>query len=73
MYTDIDCSNYTFKNKASLEVYDITGKVIEGLKSTVEEKRIILERSGLIPGLYFYKLYDGETVLGIGKIIIHSR
>ena len=70
MFTTIDCSNHTFESTASIEVYDITGKMINNLESFIRDKKIILEKKQLVPGLYFYRLYDGEVMLDKGKIII---
>lgn len=70
--TSIDCSNYTFKKSASVEVVDVTGKIVKNIKSALKdgESRIVIEKGNLIPGIYFYKIYDGTSMMGTGKMIV---
>ncbi|MFL5764357.1 MAG: YCF48-related protein [Bacteroidia bacterium] len=66
--TTIDCSNYTFSNAQSVGLFDISGKLV---KTAASKNRIFsLNRNGLDAGVYLYKVFDGTSVIGTGKLII---
>lgn len=71
MYS-IDCGNHIFEHAVSLVVYDITGEIINDLGMTINKNKIFFEKKRLIPGLYFYKIYDGEKEISKGKVIIQE-
>lgn len=54
---------YTF------ELYDVLGKKINEL-TNITSKQFNLTRSGLENGMYFYKIYTSEKLIGNGKLII---
>jgi fructose 1,6-bisphosphatase len=54
---------YTF------ELYDVLGKKVNEL-TNITAKQFHLTRSGLENGMYFYKIYTSEKVIGNGKLIV---
>jgi uncharacterized repeat protein (TIGR01451 family) len=54
---------YTF------ELYDVLGKKVNEL-TNITSKQFNLTRSGLENGMYFYKIYTSEKLIGNGKLII---
>ncbi|MCW3083810.1 MAG: hypothetical protein JWP12_1176 [Bacteroidetes bacterium] len=67
--TTIDCGTYVFKNAASIEVYDLTGKLVKSTQTAVKANTIVIERDNLDKGIYLFKVYDGTTMIGTGKMI----
>ena len=53
----------------SFEMFDVLGKNVKMLKG-ISTKEFQISRNGLENGVYFYKIYNVEGVLGIGKLII---
>jgi len=54
---------YTF------ELYDVLGKKVNEL-TNITSKQFNVVRDGLENGMYFYKIYTSEKVIGNGKLII---
>lgn len=52
----------------TLEIFNVDGKTIRKLPITSHET--VIERNGLSPGIYFYKLTSGITAKAFGKLII---
>ena len=53
----------------SFELTDILGKKVKS-KNGISEKQFEISRDGLENGIYFYKIYTSESVVGIGKVVI---
>ena len=53
----------------SFELTDVLGKKVKS-KNEISEKQFEISRSGLENGIYFYKIYTSESVVGIGKVVI---
>ncbi|MGZ4116495.1 MAG: DUF7619 domain-containing protein [Bacteroidia bacterium] len=53
----------------SFELADVLGKKVRSM-SGISEKQFQVSRSGLQNGIYFYKIYSSESIVGIGKLII---
>ena len=58
-------SNETY----SFELTDVLGKKVKS-KTGILEKQFEISRDGLENGIYFYKIYTSERVVGIGKVVI---
>jgi hypothetical protein len=54
---------YTF------ELYDVLGKKVNEL-TNITSKQFNMTRSGLENGMYFYKIYTSEKLIGNGKLIV---
>lgn len=67
--TVIDCANHIFNKAASVEIYDVTGKLIKNIETTPLGSLITIQRDDLSSGVYFFKVYDGAECAGQGKII----
>ncbi|MGZ4033728.1 MAG: PKD domain-containing protein [Bacteroidia bacterium] len=53
----------------SFELTDVLGKKVRSL-SGINRKEFQISREGLQNGIYFYKIIDAESTVGIGKLII---
>lgn len=53
----------------SFELTDVLGKKVKS-KTGISEKQFEISRDGLENGIYFYKIYTAESVIGIGKVVI---
>lgn len=53
----------------SFELTDVLGKKVKS-KAGISEKQFEISRDGLENGIYFYKIYTSESVIGIGKVVI---
>ncbi|HLC82969.1 MAG TPA: T9SS type A sorting domain-containing protein, partial [Bacteroidia bacterium] len=53
----------------SFELTDVLGKKVKS-KNGISEKQFEISRNGLENGIYFYKIYTSESVVGIGKVVI---
>lgn len=51
------------------ELTDILGKKVKS-KNGISEKQFEISRNGLENGIYFYKIYTAESIIGIGKVVI---
>lgn len=67
--TVIDCGSYAFKHTVSLEIYTMDGRLVDS-KSYPANSSIRFENESLGTGVYFYKVYDGPTPVGKGKLAI---
>jgi hypothetical protein len=55
-----------------LEIYNVSLVLVNSFEISGKSNVITINSSTLAPGLYFYKLYSSEKLLGIGKInILH--
>lgn len=52
-----------------IEVYDITGSIVEVLP-TLGSSTVILNRKNKSSGIYSYRLYSGIRAMGFGKFIV---
>lgn len=57
------------KSNTELNVTDISGRLIYTSKLSTGSGKIEINAAGWMPGVYFYKVYGNESVLGTGKII----
>ncbi len=55
--------------KAFFSLYDVNGKLLRA-QSIVNAATFRIERGDLPPGLYFYRVGDGQTILGEGKLVL---
>jgi uncharacterized repeat protein (TIGR01451 family) len=53
----------------SFELTDVLGKNVRSING-ISEKQFQVSRNGLQNGIYFYKIYSSESIVGIGKLII---
>jgi hypothetical protein len=53
----------------SFELTDVLGKNVRSITG-ISEKQFQFSRNGLENGIYFYKIYSSESVIGVGKLII---
>lgn len=49
-------------------LYDLLGREVK--RTTINQTRTKIDRDNLPSGMYFYKISDGEKIIGTGKIII---
>ncbi|MBA3664530.1 MAG: T9SS type A sorting domain-containing protein [Bacteroidetes bacterium] len=52
----------------AVEVYDVLGNSV--LKRDFNENKTILSRENLKEGIYFYKVYNTNTIVGTGRLLI---
>ena len=62
---DLNGSNF---NNVQLQVFDVTGKMVR--EETHVESSFIFYKENLTSGIYFYKIKDGNVLLGTGKFVI---
>jgi hypothetical protein len=55
--------------KYSFELTDVLGKKVK-MMNNIFEKQFSISRSELKNGIYFYKIYTAESIVGIGKLVI---
>jgi PKD repeat protein len=55
--------------KYSFELVDVLGKKVKVVNG-ITNKQFEISRDGLQNGIYFYKIYSAESVVGIGKLVI---
>ena len=67
--TIIDCGGHVFNKTASVEIYDISGKLLKNIQAVPQGNQITIQRDDLSSGIYFFKVYDGQEFAGAGKII----
>jgi len=53
----------------SFELTDVLGKKVKS-KEGISEKQFEVSRDGLQNGIYFYKIFTSESLIGIGKVVI---
>ena len=53
----------------SFELTDVLGKEVKSIKA-INTKEFTISRSGLISGVYFYKVLSTNGMIGIGKLVI---
>jgi hypothetical protein len=53
----------------SFEMTDVLGKKVKGLTG-ISSRQFEISRNGLENGIYFYKIYTSESLVGIGKLVI---
>jgi len=60
---DLQNGTYTF------EITDVLGKKVNEIKN-ISDKQFSISRNDLQNGIYFYKIYSTEKIIGAGKLII---
>jgi len=55
--------------KASLIIYDVLGKEVQH-KEGLSGKEITISRGSMSNGLYFYRVIDGNIIIGQGKFVV---
>ncbi len=53
----------------SFELTDVLGKKVRSVNG-INAKQFQVSREGLQNGIYFYKIYSAESIVGIGKLIV---
>lgn len=66
-YTTLSLSKPLFN--ASLIFYDILGNEVKRMEN-LNGKEIMISRNGMRNGMYFFRVVDGNTIAGQGKLII---
>jgi len=66
-YTTLVLTTQLFK--ATLLVYDILGKEVMRIEN-LTGKEIKISRGGMSQGMYFFKIIDGNTSTGQGKMLV---
>jgi len=57
---------------ASLIFYDILGNEVKRMEN-LNGKEIMISRNGMRNGMYFFRVVDGNTIAGQGKLIIEWK
>lgn len=65
----IDLGDYHFLNEITVELYDISGKLVENI-AYQKDAKIVIEKNNLNSGLYIYKVLDGNNYIGSGRMTI---
>lgn len=55
--------------KYSFELVDVLGKKVRTMND-ISAKQFTISRNGLQNGIYFYKIYSAESIVGVGKLIV---
>ena len=66
----IDFTDTPLSISSQLELYDMNGQLVK--TQIINDKVFKFNKENLPNGFYIFKAMDGETVLGIGKIIIQK-
>ncbi|CAN5309855.1 hypothetical protein BH10BAC1_BH10BAC1_01620 [soil metagenome] len=53
----------------SFELIDVLGKKVKSING-ITAKQFEVSRNGLENGIYFYKIYSSESIIGVGKVVI---
>jgi hypothetical protein len=53
---------------AELKIYDVTGNIVRVVD--FQGTKLVLDRTDLASGIYFYVIRSGSTILGKGKIVV---
>ena len=53
----------------SFELTDVLGKKVKSIDG-ITAKQFEISRNGLENGIYFYKIYSSESIIGAGKVVI---
>ncbi|CAN5309778.1 hypothetical protein BH10BAC1_BH10BAC1_01610 [soil metagenome] len=53
----------------SFELTDVLGKKVKSING-ITTKQFEISRNGLENGIYFYKIYSSESIIGVGKVVI---
>lgn len=53
----------------SFEMVDVLGKTVKSLNG-ISKKQFQISGNGLETGMYFYKVYSAEGIIGNGKVVI---
>ncbi|MFN0174000.1 MAG: S8 family serine peptidase [Saprospiraceae bacterium] len=56
------------EEQAEFYLYDALGKLV--LEKTADELLLEIPLSGLVKGIYFYKVHDGKVFLGGGRLVV---
>ncbi|HSH66182.1 MAG TPA: YCF48-related protein [Bacteroidia bacterium] len=67
--TSIDLSKQLFEQEANFELYDMAGKRVLN-ETTINKNIFTFETKQLSPGVYFFKIYDAQTIIGNGKLVV---
>jgi hypothetical protein len=69
-----DVTTFEIKSKSnetySFELTDVLGKTVRSITG-ITDKQFTVSRNGLENGVYFYKIYSSESIVGIGKLVIN--
>lgn len=66
--TTIQINNFQPNQKLVLTVTDLLGQTV--LTQQIESATSVVERNGLNPGVYIYRIVNHEGVLNTGKLIM---
>jgi hypothetical protein len=69
-------ARFVFTNKSknssvTIQLFDISGKLVDEI-TQISDNSYDYKNEKLIPQMYFYKVFDQEQQLGIGKLIIQK-
>ena len=65
----IDMGSYTFTADATVELYSISGQLVKSITAG-KSSRLMINRDGLEAGVYIYKVLDGQSPIGSGKLTV---
>ena len=53
----------------SFELKNVLGKTVRSITG-ISNKQFQISRNGLENGIYFYKIYSSESIVGVGKLVV---
>jgi photosystem II stability/assembly factor-like uncharacterized protein len=67
--TTIDFSSYNFSKEVTIDIFDITGRMVRSIKGN-QLSKITIQKDDLVTGTYIYKVFDGGAYTGSGKLSV---
>ncbi|HEX8514850.1 MAG TPA: T9SS type A sorting domain-containing protein [Bacteroidia bacterium] len=58
-------------NEIDFQLYNTSGRFVRTERRNLSGNTLTIAREDLAPGIYFFKCYDKEQIIGIGKVIIN--
>ncbi|MBI4946773.1 MAG: T9SS type A sorting domain-containing protein [Bacteroidetes bacterium] len=65
----LNLNTLVYSGKLSFSLYDILGNKVRTIESVTND-RLVINREGLLSGIYFYQLHDAETIIASGKLLV---
>jgi photosystem II stability/assembly factor-like uncharacterized protein len=67
-FTTIDLNPHFFVKDAVIKIFDVNGNLVRNILCQ-QKTKVIINKSSLSQGTYFFYVLDGETFVGSGKLI----
>ena len=67
--TTFEIKSEKANEKYTFELLDVLGKKVRTMNE-ISAKQFTISRNGLENGIYFYKIYSSESIVGVGKLIV---